>query len=47
MGYDSFWFKELDGVYFEIWGRVTQRMVSTDQQCAPVFSRFYKYCVYP
>ncbi|XP_047083622.1 uncharacterized protein LOC124694712 [Lolium rigidum] len=26
MSYDTFWFKEYDGVYFEIWRRVTQGM---------------------
>lgn len=28
MAYDLLWFRELDDVYFEIWQRVTQRMVS-------------------
>lgn len=28
MAYDLLWFRELDDVYFEIWQRVTQRMMS-------------------
>jgi hypothetical protein len=27
MSYDLIWFKELDGVYLEIWRRVSQEMV--------------------
>lgn len=28
MGYDRFWFKELDDVYFEVWQRLTNGTVS-------------------
>uniref|UniRef100_A0A8R7Q9D5 Uncharacterized protein n=1 Tax=Triticum urartu TaxID=4572 RepID=A0A8R7Q9D5_TRIUA len=38
MGYDSFWFKELDGVYFEIWRRVTQRMMSFREALEEVYN---------
>jgi hypothetical protein len=33
MVYDATWFKEYDRVYFEIWRRVTQQMVSTLHDC--------------
>ena len=55
MSYDHTWFKELDGVYSEIWLRVTQGLVSTLHNVHHASAQlknylmvvrcFYKYCM--